>query len=33
MAVITPVADSTTLFFGSWYRRSPYFEATLRYGL
>jgi glycine cleavage system aminomethyltransferase T len=25
-------ATSTTLFFGPWYRRSPYFEATLRYG-
>lgn len=25
-------ANSTTLFFGPWYRRSPYFEATLRYG-
>lgn len=24
--------QSTTLFFGPWYRRSPYFEATLRAG-
>lgn len=23
---------STTLFFGPWYRRSPFFEATLRHG-
>lgn len=23
---------STTLYFGPWYRRSPYFEATLRHG-
>jgi glycine cleavage system aminomethyltransferase T len=23
---------STTLYFGPWYRKSPYFEATLRYG-
>jgi glycine cleavage system aminomethyltransferase T len=30
----TPVKDhtSTTLYFGPWYRRSPYFEATLRSG-
>ena len=28
----TPTATSTTLFFGPWYRRSPFFEATLRYG-
>lgn len=33
MAVISaPQAGTTTLFFGPWYRRSPYFEATLRYG-
>ncbi len=25
-------ALSSTLFFGAWYRKSPYFEATLRYG-
>ncbi len=31
-AVSAPQAGSTTLFFGPWYRRSPYFEATLRYG-
>jgi glycine cleavage system aminomethyltransferase T len=24
--------QSTTLYFGPWYRRSPFFEATLRYG-
>src|SRR5256886_16530527 len=24
--------SSTTLYFGPWYRKSPYFEATLRYG-
>jgi glycine cleavage system aminomethyltransferase T len=23
---------SSTLYFGPWYRKSPYFEATLRYG-
>jgi glycine cleavage system aminomethyltransferase T len=28
------IADprSTTLFFGPWYRKSPFFEATLRWG-
>jgi aminomethyltransferase len=26
------LAKSTTLYFGPWYRRSPYFEATLRAG-
>ena len=26
------VAASATLYFGPWYRKSPYFEATLRYG-
>lgn len=25
-------ARATTLYFGPWYRRSPYFEATLRHG-
>jgi len=25
-------AVSTTLYFGPWYRRSPFFEATLRWG-
>jgi glycine cleavage system aminomethyltransferase T len=25
-------AASSTLYFGPWYRKSPYFEATLRYG-
>jgi glycine cleavage system aminomethyltransferase T len=24
--------QSTTLYFGPWYRKSPFFEATLRYG-
>ncbi|HLN06771.1 MAG TPA: glycine cleavage T C-terminal barrel domain-containing protein [Acidimicrobiales bacterium] len=24
--------NSTTLYFGPWYRKSPYFEATLRHG-
>jgi len=24
--------SSSTLYFGPWYRKSPYFEATLRYG-
>jgi len=24
--------QSTTLYFGPWYRRSPFFQATLRYG-
>ena len=24
--------SSTTLYFGPWYRKSPYFEATLRHG-
>jgi glycine cleavage system aminomethyltransferase T len=27
-----PVPGSTTLYFGPWYRRSPYFAATLRWG-
>jgi glycine cleavage system aminomethyltransferase T len=27
-----PDASSTTLYFGPWYRRSPFFEATLRWG-
>ena len=26
------IPDSTTLYFGPWYRKSPYFEATLRAG-
>jgi glycine cleavage system aminomethyltransferase T len=25
-------ATSTTLYFGPWYRKSPFFEATLRWG-
>src|SRR5215204_3779131 len=28
----TTIPDSTTLYFGPWYERSPYFEATLRAG-
>ena len=28
----TPDAPSTTLYFGPWYRKSPFFEATLRWG-
>jgi glycine cleavage system aminomethyltransferase T len=28
----TEQPGSTTLYFGPWYRRSPYFEATLRHG-
>jgi glycine cleavage system aminomethyltransferase T len=31
-AGITPDAQSTTLYFGPWYRRSPFFDATLRWG-
>ena len=27
-----PNATSTTLYFGPWYRKSPFFEATLRWG-
>ena len=27
-----PDATSTTLYFGPWYRRSPFFGATLRWG-
>jgi len=27
-----PDAASTALYFGPWYRRSPFFEATLRWG-
>ena len=26
----TTIPDSTTLYFGPWYGRSPFFEATLR---
>jgi glycine cleavage system aminomethyltransferase T len=29
---MTSTPGSTTLYFGPWYRRSPYFEATLRAG-
>lgn len=28
----TPEATSSTIYFGPWYRKSPYFEATLRAG-
>src|SRR5262250_964536 len=27
-----PDATSTTLMFGPWYRKSPFFEAPLRWG-
>jgi aminomethyltransferase len=27
-----PDPNSTTLYFGPWYRKSPFFEATLRWG-
>src|SRR5438093_334980 len=27
-----PGSGSTTLYFGPWYRKSPFFEATLRHG-
>ncbi|MFL5796435.1 MAG: glycine cleavage T C-terminal barrel domain-containing protein [Actinomycetota bacterium] len=29
---MTGTPTATTLYFGPWYRRSPYFDATLRYG-
>jgi len=29
---IIPDAASTTLYFGPWYRKSPFFDATLRWG-
>jgi glycine cleavage system aminomethyltransferase T len=29
---VTEAAASATLYFGPWYRKSPYFEATQRYG-
>jgi glycine cleavage system aminomethyltransferase T len=29
---VTADTQSTTLYFGPWYRKSPFFEATLRYG-
>jgi glycine cleavage system aminomethyltransferase T len=29
---MTEVGGSTTLYFGPWYRKSPFFEATLRWG-
>jgi aminomethyltransferase len=31
-APAVPGSGSTTLYFGPWYRRSPFFEATLRDG-
>ena len=27
-----PEMTSSTLYFGPWYRKSPFFEATLRWG-
>jgi glycine cleavage system aminomethyltransferase T len=30
--VVAPAPSSSTLYFGPWYRKSPYFEATLRHG-
>src|SRR5256885_16484890 len=32
MAPANEAATSSTLFFGPWYRKSPFFEATLRSG-
>jgi aminomethyltransferase len=32
MATGTETATSSTLYFGPWYRKSPFFEATLRSG-
>jgi aminomethyltransferase len=32
MTTMTEYAGSTTLYFGPWYRKSPYFEATRRAG-
>ncbi len=32
MAVMVLSMTSTTLYFGPWYRKSPFFEATLRWG-
>ena len=29
---VAQTPGSTTLYFGPWYRKSPYFEATLRHG-
>ncbi len=29
---MTADTQATTLYFGPWYRKSPFFEATLRYG-
>jgi len=29
---VTADTQATTLYFGPWYRKSPFFEATLRYG-
>ncbi len=28
----TTNATSTSLYFGPWYRKSPFFDATLRWG-
>jgi glycine cleavage system aminomethyltransferase T len=30
--MMTEDAHATTLYFGPWYRKSPFFDATLRYG-
>jgi glycine cleavage system aminomethyltransferase T len=30
--LVTEAAAASTLYFGPWYRKSPYFDATLRYG-
>jgi glycine cleavage system aminomethyltransferase T len=32
IGVVTKEPSSSTLYFGPWYRKSPYFEATLRHG-
>jgi len=32
IAVMVLSMTSTTLYFGPWYRKSPFFEATLRWG-
>ena len=29
---MTTVPATTKLYFGPWYRRSPYFEATIKAG-
>lgn len=32
MTLADKTATTTMLHFGPWYRKSPYFEATLRHG-